>query len=305
MPPGEQERVEKRLRSLITNVRNAFRLIVLGIGDSGKPVVIGEGLEALKDAGAISRAREDITAGFGISLAMILSNEANYATALEDRKTLYTNTVNPMAEFVAEVWNEQLFKPMGYKWIFKPEEMEIFQEDEVNRATSLAQLVTALADPELFLISADILGYDLDDETLLAIQALIEKKDTRREAMAQVAAQNPNPPQPGEQPPQLAQAQQEPQPNPQADEFAKWRRKSLRAVKAGKSGSVEFESDIIPADVMTDVHAQLIGAVTEDAVKLVFDNVHPVNIEPVDNSIMALAAELKRANDLLEKTTDA
>lgn len=264
MPQGEQERVEKKLRKLLTSVRNAFRLVVLGIGENGKPVVIGEGLEALKDAGAITRAREDVTAGFGISLAMILSSEANFATAVEDRKTLYTNTVIPLANFIAEVWNEQVFKALGYKWVFRPESMEIFQEDENSRAASLGTLSTALADPETFLISAAILGYDLSPEVLKMIDALIAKKEEERTAMAESLAQKPaDEAEPDEEP--------EPEEDAQAQEdFAKWKRKSLSAVRRGKSADVEFISDAIPASQMASIKAALAQAITEDEVRAAF-----------------------------------
>jgi hypothetical protein len=232
--------------------------------------VVGEGLEALKDAGAISRAREDITAGFGISLAMILSNEANYATAIEDRKTLYTNTVLPLGNFIAEVWNEQLFQPMGYKFMFRHEGMEIFQEDENDRAASLNQIVTSLADPELFLIAAEILGYDLTNEQIASIEGLVAKKDERRAAMAEQLKpkdEPPTPPQPGEQPPQLQQGQDN---QAQADETAKFKRKSLRSFKAGKGADVEFESDVIDASLLASIHEKLACANTEDEIKAAF-----------------------------------
>jgi phage portal protein BeeE len=263
MPTAEQERIEKRLKKLITNVRNAFRLIVMGIGEGGKPVVIGEGLEALKDAGAITRNREDITAGYGISLSMLLSSEANYATALEDRKTLYTNTVIPLANFIGDTWNEQIFKPLGYRWVFRPENMEVFQEDENQRSSSLAQLNTALADPELFLISANILGFALSPEVEKQIKDLIAKKEQEKQAMAD----------------QLQQKQDEQQVNPgqppvqdeaQAKEIAQYKRKALNALKSGKTADVEFVSDNIPDTYITDIKMKLASANTEDEVKAAF-----------------------------------
>ena len=69
----------------------------------------------------------------------------------------------------------------------------------------------------------------------------------------------------------------------------------MKRVNAGKNADCEFESDIIPAGVQDEIHAALKMCVSVDEVKRVFGGER----EPMD---LGLYAELKRANDLLERT---
>jgi phage portal protein BeeE len=308
VPQAEKERFESRWKRMMQGAKNAFNIMLVE-ADAVKPVVVGEGLEALKDAGAIARSREDIAAGLGMSLAMLLSNAANFATAMADRKNLYENVVIPLMKNIASVFNDQLYRPMGMKMVLNPEGLEVFQEDEAERASSLGQISAALADPETFLIAADILGYDLDDDVEAKILALVAVKQANRDKMAAIAAQAPKPAE-GVQPPQLQQAQQEKpaqQPPEQAPpmkaDLDKWQRKAIKAFEKGNSPAVEFTSEMIPVSLQDSIRAKLLQAVTVDEVKAVF--VCSANEKITEGDpIMALAAELRRANDLLEKTNE-
>lgn len=131
-----------------------------------KPVLIGEGLEALvADKGMLSQEkREAIATAIGIPHSVLFSNAANFATSQQDDLHFYDKTIVPDCEFIAETLNDQVFGPMGYMLNFLPQEMDIYQEDEEQRAESLQRLVQVLAEGPITGVAMDILGYDLSDE---------------------------------------------------------------------------------------------------------------------------------------------
>lgn len=293
-PQPERDRLEKWWEKFMSGVKKSFSWKVFN-ADAVKPTVIGEGLEALKDAGAIVRAREDIAAAFGISVAMILSSEANYATAEVDRQNLYTNTVIPLANFIAETLNVQLFRPMRMNLVFRPEEMDIFQEDETQRAQALTALNTALDNPENFLISADILGYDLTDEQRMAIQKLISEKQLARERMAKLTAPAPKPEEEkeAEAPPVEDNNDQE----KQLQEARQYKHKALGAVRAGKSADVVFDPVYLTQLQVMNIRDRLANAKTEDEVKaaFAFEIDTPQTEAKTNEAILAMGLQVQEA----------
>lgn len=71
----------------------------------------------------------------------------------------------------------------------------------------------------------------------------------------------------------------------------RWRRKAVKAVKAGRSAVVKFESDAIPFEEQERIRRDLASCKTADDVCAVFAD---------KDSLPILSVELKRANDLLE-----
>jgi hypothetical protein len=81
-----------------------------------------------------------------------------------------------------------------------------------------------------------------------------------------------------------------------AEEMAKWQRKALKALKAGKSAAVDFESDVIPPALAAEIAEALKNTGTADGVKAIFAK--PGRRPQNDDMLLA---ELRRANDLLER----
>jgi hypothetical protein len=55
-------------------------------------------------------------------------------------------------------------------------------------------------------------------------------------------------------------------------ELDKWKRKATNAIKAGKSASVDFESDKIPAELKASILKKLSEVKTEEDIRLIFSN---------------------------------
>jgi len=88
---------------------------------------------------------------------------------------------------------------------------------------------------------------------------------------------------------------QEPKPMPLDEELGKWQKKSIKRLERGKCADCSFESEIIPAGMIDEIHAALKLCYTADEVSAVFEG----RREP--GEIGDILSELKRANDLLER----
>src|SRR3990167_9133507 len=183
-PKDERERLESWFRSMISGVKNAFAAKIFG-ADTVTATTIGEGLKEIDNPTLGKDKREDIAVSLGIPMSILFSDAANYATAQQDDKNFYDKTIVPECEFIASIFNDQVFKEFGYRLVFRPDEMDIYQEDENARAQSLSLLVNALSNIEEFEIAAKLLGYEINDEVQAMIDALLAEKEKQREEMVE------------------------------------------------------------------------------------------------------------------------
>lgn len=77
-------------------------------------------------------------------------------------------------------------------------------------------------------------------------------------------------------------------------EKARWMRKALKAVKAGKPADVIFESEVIPSLEARHISAALVGCMTAEAVRAVFED------DELVDPMLLLAQEIKAARLALE-----
>jgi len=89
-----------------------------------------------------------------------MSNAANFATAEADRLTFYDMTVVPQANAIARQLNAQLFAPAGMRFEWHPQELQIYQTDENERASAFATYVNAGIKQS---IAAQMLGLNLPE----------------------------------------------------------------------------------------------------------------------------------------------
>lgn len=263
--PQERSRLKDWWARLARGKDSAWQSDIIN-ADAVTPVVIGEGLESLENTHLTESKRIDIAAGLGIPYSVLFSNASNRATAEQDDYHLYDKTIIPDCRFIASVINTQYLEPIGCRLVFKPEEMDLFQRDENERAESLVRLINALQNPEEFMIATSILGYEIDDETTAKIIELIAQKKESREIMAalpraQTINPNPEPEEPSET-----------QDNLRAIDLEKWRTKALKRIKAGREAACQFESKHIAPVTMAAIFGALEGAKTEEEVKAIFSD---------------------------------
>src|SRR3972149_10112072 len=143
--------------------------------------------------------RREPRVGIGIPMKILIPNAANYATSQQDDLNFLQKTVVPECEFSASVLNEQVFKPLKLRLEFLPESLDAFQEDETERAQSLSLLVGALNDP-IAEIAMNILGYEIDEDTMAKLAAIWGERKARAERQAEIEANKPILPQPIQEP---------------------------------------------------------------------------------------------------------
>lgn len=160
----ERERIENFFRRALSGLANSFR--VLALNQDTKIQTTQSPLKDLATPELNEQARKDIARAFELPVTLLDSDET-FATATQHARSYYSDTVIPLANMLATEFNQQLFNAAGLRLEFDHQEMDIFQEDEAARASSLQALVTAIEtakDPDTLRAAMTILGYDIPQE---------------------------------------------------------------------------------------------------------------------------------------------
>lgn len=197
--------------------------------------------------------------------------------------SFWQDTVRPRGIMLAGALNKQVFSKFGLRVEYAFNELDIFQEDEANRAASLLQLVNAGVPLHT---AMDILGYDLSEEQETAIiHSYAGEEDKPDQA-------------PGSQSPADSDAMR--------SALFNWKRVALQAVKSGHAADVDFDHPAIPVKVAEDIHKNLQVCQSAEDVQGVFKLAREwckrsaqAQGSAAGTVVVDLAAELKRANDLL------
>jgi len=263
----EREKLKAWWQRLFSKgTRSAWQTDIVN-GEKLNPVQVGEGLESLENRELSEEKRMQIATALGIPHSILFSNAANYATSEQDDKNFAEDTIIPECELIAERLNEQVFEPEGYRLEFTPENLAIFQQDEAERGVALSQLVTALSDPDKFMIAATILGYEIPAEAQAMIDALkAQKEQARQELQNDLQAEPDAPDEPEDEPAEP----EDPAVAARSVELDRWRRKAIKAVKAGRSAVVKFESAAIAPALVAAINGALEGTQTPETVQAVF-----------------------------------
>jgi len=255
-PDQERERIKAWWQRLFSGVKDAWSSAVVN-ADAVTPVVVGEGLESLEKSDLTRSKREDIATALGIPHTLLMSDAANYATAEADRLSLYDMTIKPECSAIAEVLNEQVFAPLGFRFQFQPEGLDLYKANEEKRSASLASLRMAGLP---LLMAMDILGYELTDQQ----RAELEQAEAGRRAQADaLAAQLDN----------RGESDREEEPGDRAgEELRTWRRWALRRVRQGRALR-DFETRAVSPALAGAIAGALEGATTTTDVDRVFAGV--------------------------------
>lgn len=174
----ERERVQGFFKRAIAGVRNFARVIAVD-GDikitTSQPPFKDLAMPELSD-----EARKDVARAFELPVTLLDSDET-FATAKEHRRQYYDDTVIPAAKLIVGGLNDQHLHPLGLHLELAPEEMDIYQESEAERATALQAVTAALtsAPPNVVEGAMLILGYTVPDEARrLIFQVQPEQPET-------------------------------------------------------------------------------------------------------------------------------
>jgi HK97 family phage portal protein len=239
---NEISRVEQWFKRSATTIKNAFRVLGIRAG-SITPTTLTPLLKDLTMPELNAEAKHNIATAFSIPRTMLDSQAANYATAVEERKSFYEDTIKPRAHRYESALNEQLLAREGLRIEFAFNELELFQEDESERADLLLKLTQAGLPIEVALEQA---GYKLSEEQIAQLSVHQDELDEAREIVRYAS--------------------------PLEDELGKWQRFAEKRIAEGKALR-EFESEIIPAGLHGAISGALEGVTKVEDVKRVFEGV--------------------------------
>jgi len=262
----EQKRVQNFITRTASGVGNAWRNLFLRT--KVEPHSLTQDLDKMTMPELYQQATKNIANAFGIPVNMFMGDD-NFASAEEHRLGYWQDVIRPRARMIEDALNKQLLEALKLRAEFMFDEMDIFQEDESQRADSLYKLVQAGVPTG---DAMQILGYDLPEG---------------REFAQYNVMPEPEPVEP-----------QEPKPMPLDEELGKWQKKSIKRLERGKGADCPFESDIIPAGMLAEIHDALKLCVTVEEVEKVFDGTYEHSgLADVLDELRNVAALLKERHD--------
>jgi len=233
---GEINRIESFFKKVATGLKNAFR--VVGVrGGSVDVKTITPPLKELAMPEISNEAKHNISVAFGIPKTLLDSEAANYATAVEDRKGFYEETLKPRARMYEAALNEQLLDRDDMRLEFAFDELDLFQDDENKRADRLLSFVQAGLPTRL---AIDLAGIDMTEEqaAMLAEEASDNGGQSGPDAVEQ--------------------------------ELGRWMRMAEKRIKDNKSLR-EFETDVIPDSMKAAIEGALETVGSVEDVRSVFN----------------------------------
>lgn len=191
---GERQKAEGFFDRLL---RGGFDVLAKIVNSEALSLIrVGAGMDELKQSYMELRndAKNSIADAFGIPAAMFMADKA-YASEMDVlMRQWYTDSrFVSIYQTIEETFSKQLLKPYKKKMRFNLNALDIFQEDENSRATSLGSLVSAITtDPEVAQLSMGILGYDLDTDQESTLKKLVKDKEEDREEAKRQMQEQPN-----------------------------------------------------------------------------------------------------------------
>jgi phage portal protein BeeE len=260
---ADVELLEEKVNQKLRGTWNAFKALFLKT-EKFEPVDIGGGLDWLSNVPLTKEKREDIAIALGVPMSMLFTDSASGlgggGVASSDDKKIITMTALPDWKNIVRQLNEQVFIPAGYRLVERHEKLDVFKETESALGDTLTKYVTAFnTNPELAVELAGLLGITISDEQKSRLMTIARKKPepTQFETINQSSDKPVN--------------QEEPAPDTMKSieynkELQRYQRKALK--KIGQV--VEFESEIIPLDILRGIKEGLVSCQSEDAIKSLF-----------------------------------
>ncbi|CAK0770221.1 putative Phage portal protein [Gammaproteobacteria bacterium] len=299
---ADKDQFEDMVRNKLTGSKNEWRTLFVNT-ELSKPIDMGGGLDELANVPLTKEERENVSIAMGIPMSILFSETARglggKGVVDADDRRLIEITALPDWRKIAYELNRQIFIPLGYRLVEHHEKMPVFQENETDRSTALTNYVNAfVADPELALIMAQMLGAKIPDDMLAQIETIVKEKKAQAEKIQQQTQQkldqgaqsNPVANEPSSQ-------SNTPEMNAEKTaELDKFQRKALKHV----GQDVEFIAAEIPADELEYIHKLLPGCKTAEDVRRVFANVVDEKQDAYVNPLLVLAEAVNRASALVE-----
>lgn len=187
-PQDERDRMESWLNRALTGIKNIGKIRLMSSEDVKLTQPLRNGLDSLKKTELTKDKREDIGLALGIPMTFMLSDQANYATATQNEKTLIRWGVQPRLEQLYDALDAQLYQPMGVHLRPDFDSLEMFQEEEVNKmqaASTLIDLAGKAKDKAQLQAVFTIMGIDATEEQIEQLMPEVEDVEEPESAQPQ------------------------------------------------------------------------------------------------------------------------
>jgi hypothetical protein len=306
--PNQTER-EKSERFFDRLLKGGFDVLAKIVNSEALSLIkVGAGMDELRGSYVELKkeSKEAIAQAFGIPAAIFLSDNAFASEVNPMRRHWYeTSRFVSICHTIEEVISEQLLKKYGAAMFFRPETLDIFQEDESARAASLGSLVSAIdTSPQTAKFGMSILGYELNEKQKGELDKLIATKEEDKRKAEEAAAQQltPNPNDPKDEQAEKVPAKSVVNLSPESiKDLALWRQMALRFLKKGKALPIDFEAKALPEDVAAPIRLKLAEAKTEAQVNKAFDFSEVSSDMLFTPEVEALKELAKAINDAVNK----
>lgn len=292
--PSKDEK-EKAENYLTRFLRGAYNSVVKLINaESLELQQVGAGMEELKGAYTEiqQQAIEDIGTAFGIPAALFMSDKSFASEVAQLTRQWYeTSEFISIYHTIEEGFNSQILKGSDLRLQYKPESLDIFQEDEAARASSVSAYVSAISqNPQIAKFVMSFMGVDLDEEQEREFDEII----IGREEAAEEAAEATQP----EGTDTESEAElTEPLTPDEIKDLALWMSKAQAWHSKGKGGAVDWENKHLREEISAPIRLKLAAAQSP------LDIVKAFKIGKVKetDSVKALADAIEKAVNEISK----
>ena len=228
---------------------------VIPLGKNVEVKQAGDSMDKLAVPELTDKKREDISTALGVPQSLLFSNATNFATAEADRLSFYDFTVVPRAKQLQNAYNEQLFKALGIELKFKPDELEIYQQQEGKKSDRLAIMYDrGVIDTNEYREMMDMDPYS--DENISRL----------REAQNRLSNSNSGQP-------DNTDGMSDSMSNSIGDELRAWERKAKKRFKEGSpQKALDFDAEHIPATLVESIKGQIEGLNDDAHLGLIFND---------------------------------
>lgn len=267
---------------------------------------VGSGMDELKGVFVELKndARIEVGQSFGIP-AGIFTPDKSYASEMDVlyRQWYSSSVFVTIYQTISETMTDQYLVKNGLRWVYKPQTLKVFQDDEATRATAFRDYVSADLRPSLV---AEMLGLDLPQGK--QYKDFDEFYDKRLEGQNTAKPVNPlgDPSQPAPDP----NAQPQPAMQPmkaivlspeEMKDLAVWFDKAKAWYKKGKGAAADWENKHLRESIATPIREKLkaVKSVDDigDAFRIGEEAEAPAPMEQPENEIKTLAEAINAAID--------
>lgn len=133
----EKKKLEAWWKKALSGVKNAFN--AAAVSAAVTPIPIGDSIEDTINVDLNEAKLNDVLIAMEVPASLVLANAANYATAVQDSRSFYSQCVIPETQLIVDALNT-FYNQQGLDIWLLPERVEAFQEAELAKAKSLADV---------------------------------------------------------------------------------------------------------------------------------------------------------------------